>query len=317
MYLQENKERSREILDLVSNKGFAKEVTQLAIAIIDLKESDPKIFGVNLDLWMYPASVYKVFIGAEMLRQVEVGLRALDEIVEIKAPNDVGKDSRLFPDTHPLLKVGDKVAIDYLLELMLGRSDNTASNCLIDLVGRENISKQIIEPNGWQGSDVTKKFLDRIKEDKKYVYVESTKTCTRHIAEFFYKVEKQEMVSSFVSKKLKEYMFKWESKRIGFSIPQYLTYYRKGGYMETNLYTSFYRKSGFGFDMVKGFGSLIKNILTKGWAFLRYMHDAGVVQGKHSNYVVVVFTLSKQLNPRRYFHMDRLAKDIFEHMESK
>ena len=102
----------------------------------------------------------------------------------------------------------------------------------------------------------------------------------------------------------------------GYTIPDFLQY-RKGGYLETNLYTSFYKKSGFGFDTVRGIGTLLKTILTKGWAFLRYMHHAGVVQGKKSHYVVVVFTLSKQLNPRKYFHMDKLAKAIFEYMESK
>lgn len=316
-HLEENKQRSKEILDLVIKKGFTKEVTELAIGVVDLREHEPKLFGINLDLWMYPASVYKIFIGAEVLRQIETGIHTLDEIVEIKTPNDVDKDARLFPDTYPLLKVGDKVTIEYLLELMLGRSDNTASNCLIDLVGRENISKHIIEPHGWQGSEVTQKFLERVKENKKYLYVESTKTCVRHVAEFFYKVEKEELVSSFVSKKMKEYMSKYDrTPKHGYTIPHFLQY-RKGGYLETNLYNSFYRKSGFGFDMVRGFGSLFKTIFTKGWAFMRYMHDAGVVEGKHSNYVIVIFTLSKQLNPRRYFHMDSLAKEMFEYMEGK
>lgn len=315
LHLEEDSIRSKEIENLIRSKKLTKDLNQFAIALVDLKEKGPKIFGVNLDLWMYPASVYKVFIGAEVLRQVEQQKYNLKDLVEIKSPNDVDKDARLFPDTRPLLKSGDEVSIEYLLELMLGRSDNTASNCLIDIIGRESISKNIIQPNGWFGSEVTRKFIDRAKEDKPYRYVESTKTCVRHVAEFFYKVDKGELISPFVSSKLKEYMLKWETKRQGFSIPEYITYYRKGGYLETNLYTSFYRKSGFGFDMVRGLGSLIKTILTKGWAFLRYMHDAGVVEGNNSRYVVVVFTLSKQLNPRKYFHMDKLAKEVFDYME--
>jgi hypothetical protein len=139
----------------------------------------------------------------------------------------------------------------------------------------------------------------------------------RHIAEFFYLIETGQMISPFVSKQLKAYMMKFDrTPRHGYSIPDFL-HYRKGGYLETNLYTTFYRKSGFGFDTLRGFGTLVKTIVTKGCAFLRYMHDAGVVQGKNSHYVVVVFTLSKQLNPRKYFHMDRLAKAIFDYMEAK
>ena len=87
--------------------------------------------------------------------------------------------------------------------------------------------------------------------------------------------------------------------------------------METNLYTSFYAKSGFGLDYIKGFGALIKNIITKGWAFQRYMHDAGVVEGKNSKYAIVIFTLSRQLNPRKFFKMDEVAKVVFDYMETK
>lgn len=318
-HLEEDKERSESIAQIIKAGHFEREVNQLAIAVVDLNQVTPKIFGKNLDLFMYPASVYKIFIGAEVLRQIELGEHSLEERITIKAPNDVDKHAKLFPgDSRPILKVGDEVTIDYLLDLMLSRSDNTASNCLIDLVGRENISKNIIDTHGWQGSEVTRKFLDRVKEDKSYRYIETTLTCVRHVAEFFYLVEKKELISPFVSGKLKEYMLRWNTHgRKGFSIPDYVLYYRKGGYLETNLYTSFYKKSGFGFDyVIKGFFALIKTIITKGLAFLRYMHDAGVVEGKNSKYVVVVFTLSKQLNPRKYFHMDKLAKEIFNYMEN-
>lgn len=319
-HLIENKERSQEIRNLLKKQGINNEVNQLAIAVIDLKEQNPTIFGENLDLFMYPASVYKIFIGAEVLRQVEAGEHRLEEKVSIKAPNDVDKDSKLFPgDSRPLLKAGEVVTVEYLLDLMLSRSDNTASNCLIDLVGRESITKNIVEAYGWQGSGVTRKFLDRAKEDKSYRFVETTLSCVRHVAEFFYLTEKEKMISLFVSKKLKEYMLKWNmAGRQGFSIPEYIIYYRKGGYLETNLYKSFYRKSGFGFSFIpRNFFVLLKTIVTKGWAFLRYMHDAGVVEGKSSKYVVVVFSLSKQLNPRKYFHMEKLAKVLFQYMESR
>ncbi len=315
IHLEENKKRSAEILEIIQKGGFDKEVNELSIAIIDLIEENPTIFGVNLDLFTYPASVYKIFIGAEVLRQIEKGTHTLEELVIVKAPNDVDKDARLFPgDSRPIIKAGDTVTTDYLLDLMLTRSDNTASNCLIDLVGRESITENIIYKHGWQGSEVTRKFLNRTKEDKPYRFIETTKACVRHVAEFFYLIETEQLISPFVSQKMKEYMLNWNrGGRKGFSIPEYVSYYRKGGLMETNLYKSLYIKNGLG--IVRGLVSLIKTILTKGWAFLRYMNDAGVVKGKHSHYVVVVFTLSKQFNPRRYFHMDKLAKAIYEYME--
>ncbi len=204
----EDKDRSQKFFKILTENGFIK--NEIGIAIIDLNEPTPTIFGYNLEYFLYPASVYKIFVGAEVLRQIEIGDFSLDQIVEIKPPNDLDKDARIFPgDTRKILNVGERVSFDYLLDLMLTRSDNTASNVLIDLVGRENITKNIIHKHNWNGSEVTRKFLDRIKEDKPFRYSETTKTCARHVAEFFYLVEKDKLISSFVSQKLKEYMLRW------------------------------------------------------------------------------------------------------------
>ncbi len=248
----EDENRSQKFSKLLAENGFTK--NEMGIAIVDLNESEPKIFGYNMEHFLYPASVYKIFIGAETLRRIEIGDFSLDQIVEIKSPNDVDKDTKLFPgDNRNLLNAGDKVKIDYLLDLMLTRSDNTASNVLIDLVGRENITNNIIHKYNWSGSEVTRKFLDRIKEDKPFRFSETTKTCARHIAEFFYLVEKDKLISPFVSQKLKEYMLRWNREgRKGLSISDYVSYYRKGGYLENNLYLPFYReyykKAGFALD---------------------------------------------------------------------
>lgn len=319
--LQEDKNRSQKFSKTLAENGFTK--NEIGIAIIDLKEPEPKIFGYNMEHFMYPASVYKIFIGAEVLHRIEIGDFSLEQIVEIKSPNDVDKDTKLFPgDTRNLLNAGDKITVDYLLDLMLTRSDNTASNVLIDLVGRENITKNIIHKYNWNGSEVTRKFLDRIKEDKPFRYSETTKTCARHIAEFFYLVEKDKLISPFVSQKLKEYMLQWNRQgRKGLSISDYVSYYRKGGYLENNLYLPFYReyykKAGFALDYAAiGIFRLIKTIFTKGWAFIRWVNDAGVAKGEKSHYVISVFSVNKQINPYKKFPMEKLAKLIFDFMEN-
>jgi hypothetical protein len=300
----ENKDLSRKLLKILDENRFTEK--EIGIAIIDLTKNEPKIFGYNFNHFIYPASVYKIFIGAEVLRQVEIGRLSLEQIVEIKSPNDVDKDAKLFPkDTRKLLNAKDQVSVDYLLDLMLTRSDNTASNTLIDLIGRENITKNIIHPHGWHGSEVTRKFLDRTKENKPYRFSESTKTCARHVAEFFYLVEKQKLISLFVSKKLKEYMLRFNKQgRNGLWLPDfYQEYYCKSGWLETNLY----KKNPL---------SLLKAILTKGWAIIRWSHDAGVIKGKNSHYVVSVFSVNKQINPYKQFPMEKLAKIIFNFMEN-
>lgn len=308
----EDKERSKEFTKLLDEAGFIPQETgrakhEIGIAIINLKQSEPKIFGYNFDHFIYPASAYKVFIGAEVLRRIEIGDFSLEQIVEIKSPNDVDKDARLFPgDTRKLLNAGDKVSVDYLLDLMLTRSDNTASNALIDLVGRESITENIIYKYDWHGSEVTRKFLDRLKEDKPYQFSSTTLTCARHLAEFFYTTEKEKLASPFVSRKLKEYMLRFnKGGKKGLWLPDvYKKYYCKGGWLETNLY----KKNPL---------SLLKAVFTKGWAVIRWSHDAGVVTGENSKYVVAVLSVNKSISPKSYFPIQKLAKLIYDFMENE
>ena len=300
----ENKTRSQKFSKLLADNDFTK--NEIGVAIIDLNEPEPKIFGYNMEHFIYPASVYKVFVGAEMLRRVEIGDFSLDQIVEIKSPNDVDKDARIFPgDTRKLLSSSDKVSIEHLLDLMLTRSDNTASNSLIDIVGRENIVKNIIHKYNWQGSEVTRKFLDRIKEDKPYQFSGTTLTCARHLVEFFYLVEKEKLVSSFVSTKLKGYMLRFsrQGKKGLWLENLYQEYYCKGGWLETNLWKH-------------NFLSLCKAIYKKGWAVIRWSNDVGVVTGKKSKYVIALLTINKSVSPTNYFPIQKFAKVVFDFMEN-
>ena len=50
---------------------------------------------------------------------------------------------------------------------MITRSDNTAANCLIDFAQRPKIN-ELLHSYGWQGSEVTRKFLKRPVEDEAY-----------------------------------------------------------------------------------------------------------------------------------------------------
>ena len=301
----EDKNRSQKFSKILTDNGFVKK--EIGIAIIDLNESEPKIFGYNMDHFIYPASVYKIFIGAEILHRIEIGDFALNQIVEIKSPNDVDKDARIFPgDTRKLLNTSDSVSIDYLLDLMLTRSDNTASNTLIDLVGRENITENIIHKYNWHGSEVTRKFLDRLKEDKSYQFSTTTLSCARHLVEFFYLVETGRLISPFVSGKLKEYMFRVNrtGKRGLWLEGVYQEYYNKGGWLETNLYK---------YNIL----SVLKTILKKGWAIIRWSNDVGVVKGEKSKYVVALLSVNKSILPNNYFPTQKLAKIVYDFMEGR
>lgn len=303
--MQENKELNEKLNSIV--QSFSPQSAEISLAVIDLTTN--QIAGVNMDHFIYPASIYKVFIASEILRQVNSGQRKLDDLIEIRDVNEVDKDNpKFFPksthrDHRPLLKSGERVTIDYLLDLMLTRSDNTASNVLMDVADRESINKNIILPNGWSGSEVTRKFLDRLKEEKEYRISKITVSNAKHLVEFFYKVETNQLINPWVSQKLKEYMGRWRRDgRKGLNLPEFKSYYRKGGWLEIN---------GYKWNIWRG----IKSAYQKGVAIIRYSGDAGVVLGENSHYVIAVLTITKTKWPWVKFPMRKLSQEIYKLME--
>ena len=305
--MKENFKLSQNIGEII--KSLKPKPAQISFAVINLKTKEPEISGYQMDQFIYPASIYKVFIEAEILRKIDKKILSLDDIVEIKSPNDVDKDIRLFPkstrkDHRPLLKTGDKVTIDYLLDLVFSRSDNTASNTLMDIADREEINNHIILPNGWNGSEVTRKFLDRLKEDKEYRVSRITVSNARHLVELFYKIEKGQLVNQWVSDKLKFYLHKWNrGGRAGLDLPEFVDYYRKGGWLEINGYKY-------------NFFSAIKNVIKKGHAVNKWSNDAGVITGKNSHYVVALLSLTKSPWPWTNFPIKAFSERIHKFMES-
>ncbi len=282
--------------------------SEISFAVINLKGKEPKIAGFEMDYFIYPASIYKVFVAAEVLRQIGSGHRKLDSIVEIEPDNEVDANVRFFPksthkDSRPLLKTGDKVTLDYLLDLMLTRSDNTAANVLIDIADRENINSNIILPNGWNGSEVTRKFLDRLKEKGDHRISSITVSNARHLAELFYKIETNQLISPFVSGKLKEYLLRWNrDRRKGMYIPEFVSYYRKGGWLEVN---------GYKWNIWRG----IKASYNKGYAVIKYTGDVGVVETKDCHYVIALLTQIKTKWPWKKIDMTGFSREIYEIMK--
>lgn len=305
--MKENLELSNKIRQIIDD--IRPRPSQISFAVINLKTKVPEIAGYNMDEFIYPASIYKIFIGAEILRKAYEKELNLSDTIEIKSPNDVDRDINFFPkstsgDVRPLLNAGDKVSIDYLLQLVFSRSDNTASNSLMDIATREDINKNIILANGWHGSEVTRKFLDRLKEQNEYRVSKITVSNSRHIADFFYKIDNGLLVNKWVSDKLKQYMNDWNrGGREGLYIPEFTNYYRKGGWLEIN---------GYKHNIL----SALKNIIKKGHAVNKWSNDAGVVTGKKSHYVIVLLSLTKYISPWKNFPLKSFSRRIHELMEN-
>jgi beta-lactamase class A len=202
----------------------------ISFAVIDLNGRKPLLGGVHMDHFIYPASVYKMYVAMEVLKQVSEEKYSLYKSYIVKSPNDVDHTSEIAWDPRPLLKDGDTVTVNYLLDLMITRSDNSAANCMIDIAGRKNIN-ETIEENGWSGSEVTRKFLSRKFEDPGYDTVRSTVTSALHAADFMYKIYKNELVNPWVSQQLKVLLGRQlDTTKLSTGLPHDAMFYHKSGW---------------------------------------------------------------------------------------
>lgn len=240
-------------LDSVYNVG-EDGTEQISLAVIDMTGKVPVFSDVNCDNFIYPASVYKMYVAMEVLKQVDRGMHSLSEPYYVKAPNDVDKSREISFDPRPLLKDGDTVTINYLLDLMITRSDNSAANCLIDIAGRPNINRTMKE-NGWAGSEVTRKFLRRKLEDPGYDTIRSTETCALHAADFMFRMYTDQLISPWVSMQLKALLGRQlDNTKLSPGLPANAMFYHKTGW----------------------------------WSF--YTHDVGIVDDGKIKYALAVFT---------------------------
>lgn len=251
---------------------------KISFAVIDLNGPSPVIGGVNMDSFIYPASVYKMYVAMEILKQVSHEKYSLYKSYVVKSPNDVDHTSEISWDPRPLLKNGDTVTVDYLLDLMITRSDNSAANCMIDIAGRRNINETIHE-NGWYGSEVTRKFLSRKFEDPGYDTIRSTVTSALHAADFMYKIYKNELVNPWVSQQLKILLGRQlDTTKLSTGLPRNAMFYHKSGW----------------------------------WSY--FTNDVGIVDDGKIKYVIALLTPITEDNVRTRFK--ELSKRVYNLMKN-
>ena len=221
------------IIDLNLDKDFDvgdDGLEQISLAVIDLMKDKPCLGGVNIDNFIYPASVYKIYVAAEVLHQISKSDLSLTCNYIVKSPNDVDKSREISFDPRPLLQNGDTVTVNYLLDLMITRSDNLAANCLIDIAKRENINS-LMHAYNWYGSEVTRKFLSRKYEDPGYDKIRGTETCALHAADFLYRIYTNRLVNPWVSMQMKSLLARQLDKtKIASGLPPNTMFYHKTGW---------------------------------------------------------------------------------------
>jgi beta-lactamase class A len=236
-YYKVDNKLSRQLLQIVTELGLEGDfevgedgTEQISLAVIDLNGKKPHLGGVHFDNFIYPASVYKMYVAAEVLHQISGGVHHLDEPYVAASPNVVDHSKQIDSDPRPLLQEGDTVTVNYLLDLMITRSDNSAANCLIDLAGRKNIDS-LMHIYGWHGSEVTRKFLKRKFEDPGYETIRGTETCALHAADYFYRIQARTLVNSWMSMQLEALLGRQlDASKLASGLPGSAMFYHKTGW---------------------------------------------------------------------------------------
>ena len=236
-YYQLDENLSRDLQNIVRDLELDKNfdvgedgIDQISLAVIDLSEKQPVLGGVNYDNFIYPASVYKMYVAAEILNQVSQGKFSLYQSYVAKEPNVVDRSKQIDNDPRPLLKGDDTVTVNYLLDLMITRSDNSAANCLIDIAQRKNIDS-LLHNYGWYGSEVTRKFLKRKFEDPGYENIRGTETCAMHAADFMYRIYSNTLVNKWVSLQMKTLLGRQlDVSKLSKGLPKSAMFYHKTGW---------------------------------------------------------------------------------------
>jgi beta-lactamase class A len=171
-----------------------------------------------------------MYVAAEVLHQISQGRYTLTTVCIADSPNVVDTWREIKSDPRPLLQRGDTVTVNYLLDLMITRSDNSAANCLIDLTQRRSIDS-LIHFYGWYGSEVTRKFLKRKYEDPGYEKIRGTETCALHAADFLYRVYNNQLVNPWASMQLKSFLGRQLDKsKLAAGLPPNVMMYHKTGW---------------------------------------------------------------------------------------
>lgn len=200
-----------------------------SVCLVDLRDPrNPRTAGWEAENFVYPASSYKLYVLGEAIRQVCVGKLSLEDKLTVAPHNDRG-DNRI--------KGGDTATLAEVLRLMMQYSDNTAANVAIDTIDRRNATA-LLHAMGCQGSEVTRKFLPRAREDEGYADVPGTVSSARHFATFIYAVENGCIGGGKGRGLIKGYMSLISKPQDRFfpALPESATIYAKTGWW--NVYTS-------------------------------------------------------------------------------
>ncbi len=130
-------DRIRQIMDDTLTRGTG----LLGLGFYDLESGGS--YYVNGDALFPTASVYKIFVLCELLRELKEGMLSPDMRIVLRDADKKGGSGilREVPE-------GTEYTLAQYIDLMMQISDNTATDYLVRLVGKESIYKNVIRPMG-------------------------------------------------------------------------------------------------------------------------------------------------------------------------
>lgn len=155
------------------------------------------------------ASVIKIPILIEVLRQIESGKINEDRIVRIEKEDKMPSCGAL-----TYMRDGLEVSIKDLYTLMIIHSDNTATNILINLLGMENINRTLSQL-GCKNSKLNRLLFDSLEQEKgKENYISPYE-----MGYLLEKIYKKDLISKSISQEAERVL---KLQRLGSKIPYLL-----------------------------------------------------------------------------------------------
>ena len=134
------------LVEKINLRIAAEPGAKVGLEYIDLDSGDTLF--INADSSFHAASTMKVPVMIELFRGAAARSFAMDQrlmlvnqFASIVDGSLYSLDSTSDSDTTLYHRIGERVAIDTLLRLMITRSSNFATNTLIALVGAENVTR--------------------------------------------------------------------------------------------------------------------------------------------------------------------------------
>lgn len=138
----------RQLQDIVNSSSFL-----TGMMAVDLTTGDS--FAINQDIVFAQASAIKIPVLMEVYKQAKEGKFALTDTRSLITSNTVGGSGILNAMVDPV-----SLSIRNYCMLMVGLSDNSATNTLIDLVGLKNINATM-QSLGLKTTKVQRKMIDQ------------------------------------------------------------------------------------------------------------------------------------------------------------